>query len=158
MSCSGTPSIFTGNNTIKNGVVTNSKVVNLPTPINPGDAATKFYVDTHSGGVSSSNLITFSFTLINTTSIQLFSDTIGIFDFYISNNINGPMSKFLACKTNPAKIGSLNRIISVPGNGSISNCYLEITWNVNTGITIKKTTGEFDGTYLCSFTSIPLSL
>lgn len=164
MSCSGTPSIFTGNNTVKNGVVTNSKVINLPTPINPSDAATKLYVDTHTSGVVSSNLVSFEFTLIGTTPVQLFSDTVGIFEFFISNNLTGitgskgPMGKFAACKSNPVKVGNLSRLMSIPGNGAVTVCYLNGDWDVNTGIFINKTTIDFDGIYVCSFIPIPLFL
>lgn len=157
MSCTGIPSIGTGNNTIKNGLVTGTKVINLPTPTNPGDAATKFYVDSQvgSGGLPS-NLITFGITLTNTTPVQIFSDTRGIFDFYIANDFNGPLAKFNAIKTTVTSIGSVNRIMSAPGKNAGIACYLEIEWLPNSGVYIRKTNNDFNGVYVCSYINVPM--
>jgi len=152
------PSIGSGNYVVKKGLVTNSPVINLPTPVNPNDAATKMYVDTHTGGSITTTMVTFTVTLTNTTEVELFSDTIGLFDFYITNNFSGPFAKFYACKSTSTVTGMVQRHFSSTGRGASGSCTLNIKWNANNGIYISKTTNDFNGVYCCSFIPIPLSV
>jgi hypothetical protein len=117
-------------------------IINLKNPINPQDAATKFYVD------SLGTVLTV--TLSNTTPSLIASNLKGSFVITVSNEIlNGPSAIFHVTKSSNTHTAGLARTVSSPGLAS--NTQLSIQWNINEGIYLYKTNNSYDGSYTIKF-------
>lgn len=91
------------------------------------------------------NNIDTSITLSGTTWQTIFTETIGNFLITITNIIDGPVATFFACKNNTAQnTGSIVRISSSP---SSSGTNLQLRWQTNSGIQLRKNANDFDGEY-----------
>jgi hypothetical protein len=126
----------------------NGKIItNHGTPLNSMDVANKAYVDSQSGGVTSS--VTLTGTAYSSVSII----TTGcIMIFVKGDTANSPSAIFEIVKNNPNKNGVKNRICSVPGN--LTGELLEISWLPNSGLRLRKTGSNFNGLYTVKISGI----
>ena len=140
-----------GNHYIKYGRIVKTHIdqgfapiINVPTPINPGDAVPKEYVDNLLDGGTTDPKI--NFNLNGTSSTPIVLDTTGIMSICVSPVINdGPMAIFDVIKTDISIPGQVNRRISAEGKTTHEK--LKITWPANEGIFVNKTDVNYDGGY-----------
>jgi len=87
-------------------------------------------------------------TLATTTPIEFNIVTTGVFLYSVMfDSISGPCATFYCCKNSPSlNSGVITRIISAPG---LNNCNLNITWPLNDGLFLSKTTSsDYPGSYI----------
>ena len=117
-------------------------IINLKNPINPQDAATKFYVD------SLGTIL--SVTLSNTAPSLIASNVKGSFIITVSNEVlNGPSAIFHVTKSSKNHTAGVARTVSSPGLSS--NTQLSIKWAINEGIYLYKSNNTYDGSYTVKF-------
>lgn len=108
------------------------------TPVNGTDVVNKDYIN---------NLI--SFEIVTLTGIDfttILSHTEGDIFISVKNIIpNGPSGSFQLSKSEPSRYSSYTRMSS--SAGITTNERLDIRWNPNTGIELKKTGIGYDGEY-----------
>jgi hypothetical protein len=115
------------------------RITSVQNPINPQDAATKWYVD--GLGV---HIIDINLTATNFSVISPFLK--GAYTITITNIIlNGPAATFSVSKNEIGQPGHVVRTTSSPGLLTYES--LRIRWLPNTGIEIQKTGTNYDGTY-----------
>jgi hypothetical protein len=77
--------------------------------------------------------------------IEIFPELVGVFVIKVSNDISGPVANFLACKNVATQNnGSIIRISQSP---SSAGARLRIRWQSNSGIELRKTESDSDGSY-----------
>lgn len=114
-------------------------ITSVKDPINPQDAATKKYVD-------DLGIVISEITLVSTNTIIISNNVKGSYIITISNLIlNGPSGIFHITKNEMANEAHVVRTAAAPGNNS--SIFLEITWPPNSGILLKKTGNNYDGSY-----------
>lgn len=140
-----------------NGV--NARFVNNPSTVNSGNINISWTPYTGIGLIKSyteglGNYIvngnkTFTkttFSLSGTTYTNFsFNFTTGCFFFSISNYISGPSATFMVTKNVASQAtGNSVRLVSAPGT---SNCQLEVRWQSNSNLQIRKNNSNNDGSY-----------
>ena len=88
------------------------------------------------------NTVTLTTTLWSTVS---FTGNFGAYSISVSNNILGPSATFLLAKSTQTHNSS--NIIKISSSPSSDSGYLEIRWNANSTVEIRKTTNNHDGVY-----------
>lgn len=124
-------------------------ITNHGTPTNPLEVANKQYVDSVSGGggggipVTTVNLIDQNYTLVlNTLSGSLL--------ILVKNLVSGgPSATFLASKSESYMEASISRLTTSSGNAS--NERLRIKWDINSGISLRKTGNNYNGQYYVKY-------
>jgi hypothetical protein len=114
-------------------------ITNVQNPINNQDAATKQYVDDLS--------IVISDITLNGTNTTIISSALkGSFVIKVDNLIfNGPSGVFNVTKNEASRDGHCNRITASPGYNTLT--MLRISWPPNSGILLRKTESDFNGSY-----------
>lgn len=142
---------------IENGKILNSTIdmnggiiINHEDPINPTDVVNKRYVDNNTS--SGSGEITGNIILSGITYAPLIVETSGVFNIKIMATNGGPVAVFSIAKTTPTGTRSYSRIESVAGGGSFER--LELRWNSNDSIEVRKTGLNYDGVYKYAYTGI----
>ena len=114
-------------------------ITNVKDPINAQDAATKKYVD-------DLGIVITDITLTSSNNLVISNYVKGSYIVTISNLIlNGPSGIFHITKNETTREAHVVRTVAAPGYGS--NVFLEVTWPPNSGILLKKTGNNYDGTY-----------
>lgn len=135
------------NSTISNSMITTSSIdmnmqpiENLGTCTTNYQAANKIYVD------SQSAFITGTITLSGVTPVIISPLTSGIYTVKITSLVlNGPIAKFEIGKSEPSLQPQIHTIINTPGFSTTT--VLRLSWDPNSGITCRKTSNLFDGSY-----------
>lgn len=136
------------NSTITDSSITNSTIdmnggiiTSAGTPINGTDVANKDYVDSVSSGIG-----IIIITLTNTFYTTILSNQEGNLQLYIKNLVtNGPSASFTLSKSEPSRQTSYVRTTSSSGLNTLEK--LDIRWNPNSGVELKKTGINYDGDY-----------
>ena len=116
------------------------RITNVQDPVNNQGVATKQYID-------NLTIKVFQVTLNGIIDTIISNELYGTRTVYITNIItNGPCATFTISKNNASKQPHVSRLNA--SKGTNSNIYLTISWNVNSGITIRKTDTMYDGLYL----------
>jgi hypothetical protein len=116
-----------------------ANITSVKDPINNQDAATKKYVD-------NLEIILKSITLSGTSYTEISTNVKGSYIITISNEIlNGPSAIFHITKSETTRNAHIVRTVASPGY--MSNVFLELTWNPNSTILLKKTGNQYDGSY-----------
>jgi hypothetical protein len=146
-----TPTYFKSNSHINGGEIKNvditsstldmngQPITSVADPTNPQDAATKTYVDS----VGEVIVITLTSTAYTTITAKLKGSSHLIIEAIIED---GPCATFFASKSTSTKHANIVRHTAAPGN-SINKEQLDIQWLPGSGIELKKTNSNFDGTY-----------
>jgi hypothetical protein len=116
-----------------------ANITSVKDPINNQDAATKKYVD-------NLEIILKSITLTGTSYTEISTNVKGSYIVTISNEIlNGPSAIFHVTKSETTRNAHIVRTVASPGY--MSNVFLELSWNPNSTILLKKTGNQYDGSY-----------
>jgi hypothetical protein len=142
------------NSRIQNGSIINSSIdmqggviINHTVPSNNTDVVNKFYCDNNSNNVIPSFNITLSGVLWTT---DVFLAQEGLFKINVRNGMTGgPCASFELSKNHPSRGASIIRHTS--GAGVLAEERLEIRWLPNSGIDIRKTGVNYDGTYTINY-------
>lgn len=114
-------------------------ITNVKDPVNNQDAATKKYVDDLSIVIS-------NITLSGTSTTTISSSLKGSFVIKVDNLIlNGPSGVFNITKSEASREGHCNRISASPGYNTSTT--LRVSWPANSGILLRKTGSDYDGSY-----------
>lgn len=114
-------------------------ITNVATPILANDAAIKSYVDALGITILDYNLSGTSATLIS-------SELRGSFVITVTNYVNdGPSAVFNITKNKPVNQGSVQRTVGAPGDDTVT--MLDLFWDPNSGISLFKTSNNYNGTY-----------
>lgn len=116
-----------------------ANITSVKDPINNQDAATKKYVD-------NLEIILKSITLTGTSYTEISTNIKGSYIITISNEIlNGPSAIFHVTKSETTRNAHIVRTVASPGY--MSSVFLELSWNPNSTILLKKTGNQYDGSY-----------
>lgn len=134
------------NTSIGNSAITTSSIdmnmqniTSVKDPINPQDAATKKYVDDLDIRIS-------NITLTGTTDYEISNYQQGSYIITVQNSVvGGPSGVFHVTKNDSSKHAHIARTVATPG--ALSTITLLVTWPPNSGILLKKTGSQYDGTY-----------
>jgi len=146
---------FSNNNSkIQRGVIYDSSIdmqsriiINHGVPSNNTDVVNKFYCDNNSNNVIPSFNITLLGTLWTT---DVFLAQEGLFKINVRNGMSGgPCASFEVSKNHPSRGASILRNTS--GAGLTTEERLEIRWLPSSGIDIRKTGSNYDGTYTINY-------
>jgi hypothetical protein len=156
----GTPKMFSGNAKLYDSCIVNTninlsmiydssidmnnrKITNVETPIEPLDAANKDYVDNSVHNLGINKIIV---TLTDTDWTQISTQSNGVFQILVTSVVNfGPSGLFNISKSHTTKYPHIVRICSSPGDVSLEQ--LDLKWNPNEGIFLKKDGLNFNGEY-----------
>lgn len=150
---SGTTGFFKSNGQIRNGYIYNSGIdmvgrviTNHNLPISGTDVVNKNYCDSNnSGGVPKFNI-----TLSGTTWTNILTDLEGVFIITVKNGMaNGPTGTFNISKASSTRNASIVRWSAT--HGLTGEEKLQIRWNVNAGIDLRKTGTGYNGTYTIKY-------
>jgi hypothetical protein len=120
-------------------------ITNAGTPINPTDLVTKDYVD----GFSVPSTIV---TLTGTAYTQILPYLKGVLDIYVKNIVtDGPCAKFTVTKSEANREMSYFRSVISPGYSTEEK--LELKWDVNSNIFLRKTGNNYNGQYTIKYIS-----
>lgn len=115
-------------------------ITNVQHPVQPHDAATKFYVD-------ALGIMFINTTLVGTTPTLISTTIQGSYVITVTNSIlNGPTAVFHATKCNSTLQAHIARTVATPGVGTLNT--LTLSWPPNSGIFLAKTQNTFDGNYV----------
>lgn len=111
----------------------------------PQDAATKKYVDNQ---VSSLGIVFRTIRLEGDAFVIVSSDHLyGSFVITINSNVeSGPTATFYVSKGRPEQFPHIVRNTCSPG--SVSKELLEVDWEPNSGLRLRKTGNDYDGEYV----------
>lgn len=116
-------------------------ITSAGTPINGTDVANKDYVDSVSSGL---DIVIISLT--STIYTTILNNQYGNLQLYIKNLVtNGPSASFTLNKSEPSRQTSYVRTTSSAGLNTLEK--LDIRWNPNSGVQLKKTGINYDGDY-----------
>jgi hypothetical protein len=132
--------------TVDNSAITTStldmdmnNITSVKDPIDPQDAATKKYVDDLDIVISSVTLNGTGGTLISSYNQGSYVITVN------SIVLNGPTGVFHVTKSDASRQAHVVRTAAAPGY--MTNITLMVSWPQNSGIFLRKTGGNFDGSY-----------
>jgi hypothetical protein len=149
-------SSYLTNSTVKNVIVSESviktsqidmlnsagnyqNITNVALPINLYDVVNKLYVD-------NLNIQLNTYTINGTSNVTVLNNSIGSFNITVYSNITGaPHGCWAVSKSFANTHGHIVRNNFSPGYPSFTS--LQITWPPNTGITMNKSNGNYDGVY-----------
>ena len=142
------------NSKIQNGSVYDSAIdmqnriiTNHGVPTSNTDVVNKFYCDNNSNNVIPSFNITLTSNLWTT---DVFLSQEGLFKITVKNGMSGgPCASFEVAKNHPSRGASIIRHSS--GAGILGEERLEIRWLPNSGIDLRKTGTNYDGTYIVTY-------
>jgi hypothetical protein len=139
--------IQNGNIVNTNIDMSNKVITNHAVPTNNGDVVNKLYCDANSNNVIPSFNISLSGTLWTT---DVFVAQEGVYRITIKNGMSGgPCASFELAKNHPSRGASIIRNTS--GAGISTEERLEIRWLPNSGIDVRKTGSNYDGTYTVTY-------
>jgi hypothetical protein len=113
-------------------------ITNVASPVNPHDVVIKEYIDTFTNNQT--------IVLTGTNGTLISSILYGSYIITIKNIVNnGPSAIYNLSKKNSSVLPHRIRINSCPDIAS--STYLNVTWDISSGIFLSKSTGSFDGSY-----------
>lgn len=147
-----------GNYIVQDGQILNSHIdmnngiiINHENPINDTDVANKRYVDQTISNIALDSIIISDVILLGTDYITISDNLSGVYTISVRNIISGgPCGKWNAIKNDSYKNNKPDRVFSSAGLNTEER--LELRWNANTGIELKKTGNNYDGQYRVTIT------
>lgn len=137
---------------ILNSVIQSTKIdmgyqpiTSLADPVNPSDAATKYYVE----NTVASAVKTTRVHLCGVRYTHVANLVPGSYMVMISSVNGGPTATFVVSKNLAVREAHVARITSLPTEGTYEE--LDLKWGASGGVMLRKTGTHFDGCYIVKF-------
>lgn len=140
------------NSNIANSQIINSEIdmnggviTSHGTPVNATDVVNKDYIETY---VLNALPPIITIVLTGTSYTLLTAETFGVFKIYVRTLVaNGPSATFELSKSAATQQPSISRTSSTAGDTTFER--LDVKWDPENGIYLKKTGINYDGNYRC---------